>query len=275
MQIGIFAKSFPGTDPATVLRASAEAGYDGVQYNMACSGQEPMPEAISDEAASAVGSAAKATGLHIYAVSGTYNMVHPDPAIRQEGDRRLEVLAASCRFLGTGLVTLCTGTLDPHDQWRAHPDNGSPDAWRDLLQAFETAIGIAERHDILLGVEPELANIVSSASQAARLIGELQSPRIRIVLDPANLFEVASLEGQRRLISEAVNLLGDRLSMAHAKDRLASGDFAAAGKGVVDFPHFFRVLKTAGFDGPVVTHGLSAAEAPGVAAFLRKTLEAV
>lgn len=275
MQIGIFAKSFPGTDPATVLRASAEAGYDGVQYNMACSGQEPMPEAISDEAASAVGSAAKATGLHIYAVSGTYNMVHPDPAIRQEGDRRLEVLAASCRFLGTGLVTLCTGTLDPHDQWRAHPDNSSPDAWRDLLQAFETAIGIAERHDILLGVEPELANIVSSASQAARLIGELQSPRIRIVLDPANLFEVASLEGQRRLISEAVNLLGDRLSMAHAKDRLASGDFAAAGKGVVDFPHFFRVLKTAGFDGPVVTHGLSAAEAPGVAAFLRKTLEAV
>lgn len=275
MQIGIFAKSFPGTDPATVLRASAEAGYDGVQYNMACSGLEPMPEAISDEAASAVGSAAKATGLHIYAVSGTYNMVHPDPAIRQEGDRRLEVLAASCRFLGTGLVTLCTGTLDPHDQWRAHPGNGSPDAWRDLLQAFETAIGIAERHDILLGVEPELANIVSSASQAARLIAELQSPRIRIVLDPANLFEVASLEAQRRLISEAVNLLGDRLSMAHAKDRLASGDFAAAGKGVVDFPHFFRVLKTAGFDGPVVTHGLSAAEAPGVAAFLRKTLEAV
>lgn len=275
MQIGIFAKSFPGTDPATVLRASAEAGYDGVQYNMACSGLEPMPEAISDEAASAVASAAKATGLHIYAVSGTYNMVHPDPAIRQEGDRRLEVLAASCRFLGTGLVTLCTGTLDPHDQWRAHPGNGSPDAWRDLLQAFETAIGIAERHDILLGVEPELANIVSSAAQAARLIGELQSPRIRIVLDPANLFEVASLEAQRRLISEAVNLLGDRLSMAHAKDRLASGDFAAAGKGVVDFPHFFRVLKTAGFDGPVVTHGLSAAEAPGVAAFLRKTLEAV
>lgn len=275
MQIGIFAKSFPGTDPATVLRASAEAGYDGVQYNMACSGLEPMPEAISDEAASAVASAAKATGLHIYAVSGTYNMVHPDPAIRQEGDRRLEVLAASCRFLGTGLVTLCTGTLDPHDQWRAHPGNGSPDAWRDLLQAFETAMGIAERHDILLGVEPELANIVSSASQAARLIAELQSPRIRIVLDPANLFEVASLEAQRRLISEAVNLLGDRLSMAHAKDRLASGDFAAAGKGVVDFPHFFRVLKTAGFDGPVVTHGLSAAEAPDVASFLRKTLEGI
>ena len=275
MQIGIFAKSFPGTDPATVLRASAEAGYDGVQYNMACSGHEPMPEAISDEAASAVASAAKATGLQVYAVSGTYNMVHPDLAVRQEGHRRLEVLAASCRFLGTGLVTLCTGTLDPHDQWRAHPGNGSPDAWRDLLQAFETAIGIAERHDILLGVEPELANIVSSASQAARLIAELQSPRIRIVLDPANLFEVASLEAQRRLISEAVNLLGDRLSMAHAKDRLASGDFAAAGKGVVDFPHFFRVLKTAGFDGPVVTHGLSAAEAPGVAAFLRKTLEAV
>jgi putative intracellular protease/amidase len=37
---------------------------------------------------------------------------------------------------------------------------------------------------------------------------------------------------------------------------------------VIDFAHFFGCLRAAGFDGDLVTHGLTAAEAPGVAAFL-------
>jgi len=57
--------------------------------------------------------------------------------------------------------------------------------------------------------------------------------------------------------------------MAHAKDRFADGRFATAGKGVVDFADFVARLKAAGFDGPLVTHGLAAEEAPGVARFLK------
>ena len=49
-------------------------------------------------------------------------------------------------------------------------------------------------------------------------------------------------------------------------------DGLAAGKGVVDFSHFVDRLRQAGFDGPLVTHGLSAAEAPEVAAYLRGLL---
>ena len=60
--------------------------------------------------------------------------------------------------------------------------------------------------------------------------------------------------------------------MAHAKDRAANGDFVAAGKGVLDYPHYLRALRGAGFDGPLVTHGLTAAEAPEVGAFLRRAL---
>ena len=60
--------------------------------------------------------------------------------------------------------------------------------------------------------------------------------------------------------------------MAHAKDRDAIGRFGTAGQGVVDFAHFLSRLKAAGFDGDLVTHGLTAAEAPDVAAFLRRTL---
>ena len=107
------------------------------------------------------------------------------------------------------------------------------------------------------------------------LIDTLQSPVLAIVLDPANLFEVAPLQAQRDLLSQAVDLLADRIVMAHAKDRNAQGGFATAGQGVVDFPHFLGRLKAAGFGGDLVTHGLAADEAAGVATYLAQTLAAL
>jgi sugar phosphate isomerase/epimerase len=255
------------------LQASRDAGYATVQFNMACLGLPSMPDAIPHGAAESVAQAAGEIGVTIAALSGTYNMIHPDPAVRAAGLRRLEVLAASCSATGTSLVTLCTGTRDPDDQWRAHPGNAAPDAWRDLLAEMEKALALAERHGIALGVEPELANVVDSAPRARALLDEFASPRLRIVLDPANLFEVAGEEERRRLIEEAVDLLGPDLAMAHAKDRAPDGGFAAAGRGVIDFRHFARRLRSAGFDGPLVTHGLSAAEAPATAAFLASVIE--
>ena len=273
MKLGIFAKTFDGADPSRVLPAVAAAGFAAAQYNMACSGFSAMPDTIPKDAARAVSAAATAAGVVIVAVSGTYNMIHPDPAVRARGHERLAVLAGAAAGLSTRLVTLCTGTRDPVDQWRNHPDNHTPEAWRDLLAAMETAVRIADRHDVELGIEPELANVVNSAEQARRLLDEIGSPRLKIVLDPANLFETASTASQRDIVSAAVDLLADRIVMGHAKDRTAIGAFAAAGTGVLDYPHYLSCLKRAGFNGPLVTHGLAAAEAEGVARFLRGALD--
>jgi sugar phosphate isomerase/epimerase len=268
MRLGIFAKTFAGGDPLTVLLAAKAAGYTSVQYNMACSGLAPMPDALTAAQAAAVAQASEASGVAIAAVSGTYNMIHPDPAIRAIGLRRLAVLIDHAAAIGTGMVTLCTGTRDAHDQWCHHPDNTSPEAWRDLLDEMAKACALAEPRGIRLGIEPELANVIDNATRARALIDTLQSPALAIVLDPANLFEVAPLPQQRDILSHAVDLLADRLVMAHAKDRDAQGRFVTAGQGVVDFPHFVARLRAAGFHGDLVAHGLTADEALGVAAFL-------
>ncbi|MBX5156751.1 sugar phosphate isomerase/epimerase [Rhizobium sp. NZLR8] len=273
MKLGIFAKTFDGTKPSIVLNSVAEAGFTAAQYNMACSGLPPMPETITEAQARSVTEAARSSGVEIVAISGTYNMIHPDPALRHAGLRKLATLAERCVGMSTGLITLCTGTRDSIDQWKAHADNDTPAAWRDLLEAMEAAVTIAERYDVDLGIEPELANVVNSAEKAHRLISALKSPRIKIVLDPANLFEVATLDDQRRIVSSAIDLLADRIVMAHAKDRHPDGSFATAGKGVLDYAHYLRCLKAIGFSGSLVTHGLSASEAAGAATFLKSALD--
>ncbi|GLS39471.1 epimerase [Mesorhizobium tianshanense] len=269
MQVGVFAKTFPGSEPAGVLAAVRDAGFAVTQFNLACAGLPSMPDAVPDDAVNAIAAASNAFGVALVALSGTYNMAHPDRAVRDDGLRRLGVVIEAAASLSVPLVTLCTGTRNADDQWAYHPDNADPEAWADMGGEMEKALGLAERHAVDLGIEPEQANIVTSAADAMRLIAEMGSKRLRVVLDPANLFEQANAAQARAIVAAAVERTAGHVAMAHAKDRFADGRFAIAGSGVVDFPDFVTRLKASGFDGSLVTHGLSAEEAPRVARFLK------
>lgn len=264
MKLGIFAKTFA----AEPFRRARECGYQAVQYNMACAGLPPMPDAIPDGLLDAIRRDADAAGIEIAALSATYNMIHPDPDVRRKGLEGLRILAAAAPRLGAPLLTLCTGTLDPEDQWRRHPGNDSAAAWRTLCENMAAALAIAEELGVGLGIEPEHANVVSSAIRAHRLIAEMASPRLRIVLDGANLVEAEPAQEKRAIIAAGIDLLADRIALAHAKDRLADGSFTYAGAGVLDYGHYLECLAQASYQGPVVAHGLAEQDAEGVARFL-------
>lgn len=268
MQVGIFAKTFAGTEPLTVLSLVRNSGYATTQFNLACCGLPSMPDDVPEAVITSIREAVKASGVSLAALSGTYNMAHPDQRVRDTGLRHLAVVIKTASALSIPLVTLCTGTRHATDQWAHHPDNADPSAWADMAAEMEKTLTLAEQYGVTLGIEPEQANIVTSADDVMRLIAEMGSNRLRIVLDPANLFEAASADEARATVSKAVEVAAGHITMAHAKDRYADGRFATAGKGVVDFEDFIARLKAVGFDGPLITHGLSADEAIDVAQFL-------
>ena len=272
MQVGIFAKTFPGTDPAQVMAAAGAAGYETVQFNLACAGLPSLPEEIEDAAAlvAEIAAARLQSGIGIAALSGTYNMAHPDPAIRAHGRRGLASVVGIAGALGIPLITLCTGSRHSTDQWAHHADTAMPEAWADMAAEIEAALDLAEAQGVALGIEPEQANIVTTATDARRLIAEMGSSRLKIVLDPANLFERATAEDARKIVARAVDVSAGSIAMVHAKDRHPDGRFAVSGQGIVDFPDFILRLRATGFDAAVVTHGLEPQEAPGIARFLKE-----
>jgi sugar phosphate isomerase/epimerase len=272
MKLGIFAKTFEASRPDVALAAARAAGYEAVQYNMACSGLDALPMEVPEAVARAVQTATRDSGVEIAAVSATYNMIHPDPHKREKGRKTFTAIGAAARAMGTRLLTVCTGSRDTVDQWRYHPDNDTPDAWSEMCREFDILLPVAARYDFVIGIEPELANVVSSAALAWKLLDTFHTNRLAVVLDPANLFEVEPPARQKAIIEGAVDLLGDRIVLAHAKDRLPDGRFAVAGRGVIDFPHYIATLRRAGFDGTLVTHGLATHDAPEVATFLKRAL---
>ena len=52
------------------------------------------------------------------AISGTYNMAHPEVQARQDGQRRLQKIIRVCQDLGTNIITLCPGSRDRKNMWK-------------------------------------------------------------------------------------------------------------------------------------------------------------
>ncbi|MEZ0541636.1 sugar phosphate isomerase/epimerase family protein [Fibrella arboris] len=274
MELGIFAKTFTGPLP-TVLESVREAGLQRVQFNFACAGLPSMPEVVDEPTQTMIQAAFSQYPLAIEAVSGTFNMIHPDPAERLTGLRRLGVITEQCRWLGTSLVTLCTGTRNPNDMWKAHPANNLPDAWNDLRQTLDRALELAEQHELILGIEPETGNVVNTVEKAALLLRQVNSPRLRISFDPANLFEHEPLPIVTERLTHGLDLLGEFIVTAHAKDRDAQGQIVAAGRGVLPYATYLRGLKEIDYPGNLILHGLNPQEVGSSVQFLRQQLAAI
>ena len=276
MQLGIFAKTFSRPTLGETLDAVAGHGLYCIQFNFACVGLPTLPENIAPEVLTAIRRELAARQIVIAAVSGTFNLIHPDIEQRCDGLRRLPVLAAACARLGAPIITLCTGTRDPTDMWRRHADNDSPSAWRDLLTSLGEALLVAEAHGVTLGIEPETANVVNSARKCRRLLDELKSPRLKVVMDAANLFHPGDLPRSGEILDEAFDLLGPDIVLAHAKelnpDMLPDG--RGAGRGVLDWQHYLSRLRREKFAGAVILHGLNEDEVPASVAFLQGKLSA-
>jgi sugar phosphate isomerase/epimerase len=128
--------------------------------------------------------------------------------------------------------------------------------------------------------------VVDSAIKARRLLDEMGSRRLRIVMDASNLFHAGELPRMREIMDEAFELLGRDMTIAHAKDLSFSGGghparkpgetpaphHEAAGTGELDYDHYIALLRRYDFDGPLILHNLIEAQVPGCIRLLRQKL---
>ncbi len=265
--LGIMATTFARPTLDAVLDAAVSSGVRGLQFDLACAGEPTLPAHIDAALCDRIRRAFATRNLTMAALSGTFNMIHPEPGERAEGLRRLRMLLDACGALGALVVTLCTGTRDAHNMWRRHPDNDTPDAWTDLVASVRRA----EAAGVTLAVEPEVANVVDSARKARRLFDEMGSPRLKVVMDGANIFHSDELPRMQEMLDEAFALLGPDIAVAHAKDLDHDGEAGhlPAGHGVLDYSLYLALLRRSGFTEAVVLHGLEEDDVPACVAFVR------
>ncbi len=250
-------------------------GLRSIQFNFSCCGLATLPDRIQPALLEELRALSLRHALGVAAISATFNLIHPDPEVRQHGLDRLPVLAEAATFLHCPILTLCTGTRDAEDMWRAHPDNPSPDAWRDLRNGIDSALAATESSGILLGIEPETGNVVDSARTCRRLLDETNSPRLRVVMDPANLLRPGDQTRQAEIMASAFDLLGDSITLAHAKELGPDldPDGRGPGRGIIEWPRYFRLLRDCGYGGAIILHGLREEETAPAVLYLSRAMD--
>jgi sugar phosphate isomerase/epimerase len=104
--------------------------------------------------------------------------------------------------------------------------------WPRMIATGRRLAEMAEKHDAKVLLEPFYRGFLASAKRLRLFVEELNSPRVRVLLDPANLIELNDLD-------EMFQQLPPWIDCLHAKDRKLHTDVGvAAGKGDLDYKRF-------------------------------------
>lgn len=276
MHVGIMSGTFPRPSLGESLDAIVGHGLRHVQFNLSSAHLEGPLAEQPDSVLHGIRAEIEKRDMTIAALGGEINMVHPDPEKRRQGISRMENLISACAPLGTSAIATCTGSRHPESMWRNHPDNATEEAWQVLRQTLEHLLPIAEVHGVALAFEPEVNNVANTAKRSRRLIDEMASPSLKVVMDAANIFGKGELPRMTEILDEAFDLLGDHIAIAHGKDLDHDGDAGhlAAGTGMLDYERYVSLLCSLPFEVSVILHGLREEQVDDSVAMLKGYAEA-
>jgi sugar phosphate isomerase/epimerase len=134
--------------------------------------------------------------------------------------------------------------------------------WGRIVEAIGALAEAAEQAGVDVAAHPHLMGPLFSVERLARLLRDVPSPRLKVLLDPVNLVTVDTYYETGAFLHAIFDALGARVVSAHAKDVSMSGlvwneqnrasichlDEVLPGKGNLEYPTFLRRLHALGRD---------------------------
>jgi sugar phosphate isomerase/epimerase len=239
MQVGIVTRSFPEMTNEEAAAFMARTGFTVTElclsqtdskywvYNGTSDISDLTPQRVSD-----IADIYRRQGINVHALGVFTNLIEPDD------DRRDEILAYFERHMqyaqAAGIPVVSTECgFDPAsrgiraDLYEARFDR--------LLDSLRWLCDKAETYDLTLALEPCVIDVVPSAKRMADTISQVGSPRLKVLLDPANLIANSS---ERDMFA----YLGPHVAYFHGKDRKVNDAKGRnIGEGEINWPLFFSL----------------------------------
>lgn len=188
---------------------------------------------LTAERCRAIAETYRNAGITIHSIGVYTNLIHPSAAERAANLAYFEAMMKIGGHLGVRTFITEAGHFhDPRQPEPAVPLHFQDAVWPQMIATVKDLVKRAEQHDAKVLLEPFHRSFLASAKRVRVFLEEVNSPRIRALLDPANLIEVNDLE-------EMFQQLGPWIDCLHAKDRKLHTDRGvAAGAGDLDYRKF-------------------------------------
>ncbi|MCD5029223.1 sugar phosphate isomerase/epimerase family protein [Enterococcus asini] len=154
--------------------------------------------------------------LQVAILSCYSNLIHPDPASREEILQRFEAYLAHARFFGASMVASETGSVIPGLGYTE--DNFQDEVFEDLIGVVKRLVAKGEKMGTLVGIEGGLNHPLYSLNRIDQLLAAIDSEYLGIILDPSNLITPENYESQVDIVKDAFERFGDKICAFHLKD---------------------------------------------------------
>lgn len=185
-------------------------------------------------------------------------LAHPDDRVRSDALAQCKKEIRYAGILGALCCGFAPGNCNPPDSklW-LHRDNRSEETWQRFVQSVRELDKEAASCGVNLAAHPMITGPLHSVERMRRLVDEVGSPRVKILLDPVNLATIDAYFDMAGFLNGMFDALGDDIAAMHAKDVAiyAVSDWGApwrqsifhvdeeqVGKGVLDYDTVLRRL---------------------------------
>ena len=121
--------------------------------------------------------------------------------------------------------------------------------WQRLVQGMAEVVVEAETLGVNLGVHPGNRGPLDAPAQLRRLLDDVASPRLKVILDPVNMTTHRTYYNTTAFLDYTFDLLGPDIIAAHAKDVsldtshwVTKLDEVPLGMGRLDYETYLRRL---------------------------------
>ena len=218
MRLGVMTSVLPRPSIEAVAEAVRAAGLDAVQLNLEFAGLEALPESLDEATARRIGAAFTDRGIEVAAVSGTFNAIDADPARRAESDPAYWRSRRLLRVVGDTGYHAVHRHSEPRLYVAAPSGQRPPGSLGGDGRDHARPRRHAEAHGVDLAFEPRGGERGGYGRESRAVDRRVGSPRLRLVMDPANYFHPEMLSQMREVLEDVFARVGRHIALAHAKD---------------------------------------------------------
>lgn len=169
-------------------------------------------------------------GIEIHSIGVYTNLIHPDETERKANLAYFDAMMEVGGHMN--VRTFITEAGHFHDPKATVPLEFQDTVWTQMVTTGRQLGEMAAKHDAKVLMEPSHWSFFTSAKRLRTYLEDVNSPRVRALLDAANIIEVNDLD-------EMFQQLKPWIDCIHAKDRkLHVQRGVAAGKGDIDYQQF-------------------------------------
>ncbi|MGO9646077.1 MAG: sugar phosphate isomerase/epimerase family protein [Candidatus Bathyarchaeia archaeon] len=201
-----------------------------------------LPEDYNDKEVARIASLLKSHNLKVAAITSSngtphWHFTHPNKRVRSAAVRHIKNCVDLASHLKAPIVEVVSGS--PIIEGISEQDS-----WEWLLDELADCTDYAKRHKKIIGLEPEPGMVISSSDQADRMMREIGSNSIRLLID------IGHLHVTKEDIPRTVMKMKDKLVHVHIHDNDSTEDqHLVTGEGNINFKPIIEALQKISYSG--------------------------